>query len=39
MHRRVGSFGVAKNAMSVALLRSNLETLADFLETLRVPAR
>lgn len=34
-----GSFGVAKNAMSVELLRSNLETLADFLETLRVAAR
>lgn len=33
-----GSFGVAKNAMSVELLRSNLETLADFLDTLRVAA-
>ena len=30
-----GSFGTAKNADSVALLRANLETLADFLETLR----
>ena len=30
-----GSFGPAKNAASVALLRANLETLADFLETLR----
>ncbi|MGH7578181.1 MAG: TetR family transcriptional regulator C-terminal domain-containing protein [Longimicrobiales bacterium] len=33
-----GAFGVAKNAMSVELLRSNLETLADFLDTLRVAA-
>jgi AcrR family transcriptional regulator len=32
-----GSFGTAKNADSVAVLRSNLEVLADFLETLRVP--
>lgn len=30
-----GSFGTAKNADSVELLRSNLEVLADFLETLR----
>lgn len=30
-----GSFGTAKNALSVALLRSNLDMLADFLETLR----
>lgn len=30
-----GSFGMAKNATSVDLLRSNLEVLADFLETLR----
>lgn len=31
-----GSFGMAKNADSVDVLRSNLEMLADFLETLRV---
>lgn len=30
-----GAFGTAKNAMSVDLLRSNLEMLADYLETLR----
>lgn len=30
-----GSFGTAKNADSVEVLRSNLETLADFLDTLR----
>jgi AcrR family transcriptional regulator len=30
-----GSFGMAKNAVSVAVLRSNLDLLADFLETLR----
>ena len=30
-----GSFGTAKNADSVDVLRANLETLADFLETLR----
>lgn len=30
-----GTFGTAKNADSVDLLRTNLETLADFLETLR----
>ncbi|HEX7048804.1 MAG TPA: TetR/AcrR family transcriptional regulator [Longimicrobiales bacterium] len=30
-----GSFGTAKNARSVELLRSNLELLADYLETLR----
>ncbi|HUH11793.1 MAG TPA: TetR/AcrR family transcriptional regulator [Longimicrobiales bacterium] len=30
-----GSFGTAKNAASVDLLRSNLGVLADFLETLR----
>jgi hypothetical protein len=33
-----GSFGTAKNADSVEVLRSNLEVLADFLETLRVAA-
>ncbi len=33
-----GSFGVAKAATSVALLRSNLELLADYLETLRAGA-
>jgi AcrR family transcriptional regulator len=33
-----GSFGMAKNAKSVAMLRSNLETLVSFLDTLR-PAR
>jgi AcrR family transcriptional regulator len=33
-----GSFGMAKNAKSVATLRSNLETLVSFLDTLR-PAR
>lgn len=33
-----GAFGMAKNARSVPLLRSNLEVLASFLETLR-PAR
>jgi AcrR family transcriptional regulator len=31
-----GSFGAAKNADSVEVLRSNLHVLADFLETLRV---
>jgi TetR/AcrR family transcriptional regulator, transcriptional repressor for nem operon len=30
-----GSFGAAKNAGSVAVLRSNLDTLAEFLDTLR----
>jgi AcrR family transcriptional regulator len=30
-----GSFGLAKNAASVAVLRSNLGVMADFLETLR----
>lgn len=30
-----GSFGTAKNADSVELLRSNLDTLADFMDTLR----
>ena len=30
-----GSFGLAKNAASVDVLRSNLGVLADFLETLR----
>lgn len=30
-----GSFGMAKNANDVAVLRSNLETMADFLEGLR----
>lgn len=30
-----GSFGMAKNADSVEVLRANLEVLADFLETLR----
>lgn len=34
-----GSFGMAKNADSVEVLRSNLEVLADFLETLRPPRR
>jgi hypothetical protein len=33
-----GSFGLAKNARSVATLRSNLDTLVSFLDTLR-PAR
>jgi len=33
-----GSFGMAKNARSVATLRSNLEVLVSFLDTLR-PAR
>ena len=33
-----GSFGMAKNARSVATLRSNLDTLVSFLDTLR-PAR
>ena len=33
-----GSFGMAKNAKSVATLRSNLDTLVSFLDTLR-PAR
>jgi AcrR family transcriptional regulator len=33
-----GSFGTAKNADSVEVLRSNLDVLADFLETLRVRA-
>ena len=30
-----GSFGMAKNARSLGLLRSNLEVLAQFLESLR----
>ncbi|HSJ14842.1 MAG TPA: TetR/AcrR family transcriptional regulator [Longimicrobiales bacterium] len=33
-----GSFGMAKNAVSVEVLRSNLEMLAEYLETLRPPA-
>lgn len=33
-----GSFGMAKNARSVELLRSNLTTLAGFLDTLRLRA-
>ena len=33
-----GSFGMAKNARSVELLRSNLSTLAGFLDTLRTRA-
>ena len=33
-----GSFGIAKNARSVELLRSNLATLAGFLDTLRARA-
>jgi AcrR family transcriptional regulator len=33
-----GSFGTAKNADSVDVLRANLEVLADFLETLRPSA-
>jgi AcrR family transcriptional regulator len=34
-----GAFGTAKNARSPALLRANLNQLADFLETLRLPPR
>lgn len=34
-----GAFGVAKNATSVDLLRSNLEMLAEYLETLRAAER
>jgi TetR/AcrR family transcriptional repressor of nem operon len=34
-----GSFGMAKNARSVATLRSNLELLASFLDTLRPERR
>jgi AcrR family transcriptional regulator len=36
-----GSFGMAKNARSTALLRANLDVLADYLDTLRpaVPLR
>jgi AcrR family transcriptional regulator len=34
-----GSFGMAKNAKSVALLRSNLEVLASFLDSLRPAGR
>jgi len=30
-----GSYGLAKSASSRAMLRSNLETLATFLDTLR----
>jgi hypothetical protein len=30
-----GSFGLAKGAQSAAMLRSNLEVLRSFLETLR----
>ena len=30
-----GAFGLAKAADSVEVLRSNLETLAEYLETLR----
>jgi AcrR family transcriptional regulator len=32
-----GAFGTAKNARSQPLLRANLDQLADFLETLRLP--
>jgi AcrR family transcriptional regulator len=34
-----GSFGMAKNAKSVAMLRSNLDTLVTFLDTLRPTRR
>ncbi len=34
-----GAFGMAKNAKSVASLRSHLEVLADFLEALRPPTQ
>jgi AcrR family transcriptional regulator len=34
-----GSYSLAKSAGSRTILRSNLETLADFLETLRPPQR
>jgi hypothetical protein len=34
-----GSFGLAKGAQSAALLRSNLEVLGSFLETLRPAPR
>jgi AcrR family transcriptional regulator len=34
-----GSFGLAKSARSPALLRSNLEVLSTFLETLRPPKK
>jgi len=34
-----GSYGLAKNAQSSALLRANLEVLTSFLETLRPAAR
>jgi AcrR family transcriptional regulator len=33
-----GSFGMAKNARSTALLRANLDVLADYLDTLRPAA-
>ena len=32
-----GSFGLAKGAQSAAMLRSNLEVLGSFLESLRLP--
>jgi TetR/AcrR family transcriptional regulator, transcriptional repressor for nem operon len=34
-----GSFGLAKGAQSAAMLRSNLEVLGSFLESLRPPAK
>ena len=33
-----GSFGLAKNAQSLEMFRSNMELLAEYLETLRAPA-
>ena len=34
-----GSFGLAKGAQSAAMLRSNLEVLGSFLESLRLPSK
>lgn len=34
-----GSFGLAKNARSMEMFRSNMEALAMYLDTLRVPSR
>lgn len=34
-----GSFGLAKGAQSAAMLRSNLEVLSSFLESLRLPPK
>jgi len=34
-----GSYGLAKGARSAAMLRSNLELLSTFLDSLRPPAR